>query len=441
MNDQQKSSRSNKRIGLALSGGGYRAAAFHLGTLRKLNNLGILDKVDVISTISGGSIIGAYYALHREGFNMFVRDFSMLLKKSVIKRVLLSATFIRMTIIAILMILLMLYFLFFTPFPWACLLVLITCIFIIFKFQFELFPVSKLIEKIYQDIFFKNATLDQFPDKPIMAVSASNLQTGRLFTFSKSRMGDSTYTNEEAQFNPSWFPVARAVMASSCVPFAFTPVSVSQKYYQKSAKGAYVRPLLIDGGVYDNQGIHKLTHMSNPPAYLNDYECDYIISSDAGNKMSFGRSYHNVLTLLSRTCDLFMNRIKMLQIMQNLYQNQAGNDKEIAYISLGWDIDKCIPGFVRNLREGKISDSVREAHGLNDRFIDKNDDEAIIEYMKRRIDYTHIMLHNVSDEDLKIARSVSTNLTSLSNNKILALSEFAEIQTELQVKLYCPSIL
>lgn len=53
-----------KKIGLALSGGGYRAAAYHIGTLRALNRLGILDKVDVISAVSGGSITAAYYVLY-----------------------------------------------------------------------------------------------------------------------------------------------------------------------------------------------------------------------------------------------------------------------------------------------------------------------------------------------------------------------------------------
>jgi NTE family protein len=56
---------SGKRIGLALSGGGYRGAAYHLGVLRTLNRLGVLDKVDVISSVSGGSIVAAYYALHK----------------------------------------------------------------------------------------------------------------------------------------------------------------------------------------------------------------------------------------------------------------------------------------------------------------------------------------------------------------------------------------
>ena len=48
-------------FGLALSGGGFRAAAYHLGVLRRLRELGLLAQVDVMSTVSGGSIAGAYW--------------------------------------------------------------------------------------------------------------------------------------------------------------------------------------------------------------------------------------------------------------------------------------------------------------------------------------------------------------------------------------------
>src|SRR2546421_503135 len=49
------------RIGLALSGGGYRAAVYHAGVLHALERLGL--RVSLLSTVSGGSIIGAYYAV------------------------------------------------------------------------------------------------------------------------------------------------------------------------------------------------------------------------------------------------------------------------------------------------------------------------------------------------------------------------------------------
>ncbi|MFC5404663.1 patatin-like phospholipase family protein [Cohnella soli] len=50
-----------KRIGLALSGGGYRASFFHLGVLANLAEKNILKDISIISTVSGGSIIGGLY--------------------------------------------------------------------------------------------------------------------------------------------------------------------------------------------------------------------------------------------------------------------------------------------------------------------------------------------------------------------------------------------
>ena len=79
-------------IGLALSGGGSRAAAFHLGCLRALDDLGLLDRIQVISTISGGSIIGAYFAYSpHKSFSDFDSDMCMLLKKGLQKDIVLEA--------------------------------------------------------------------------------------------------------------------------------------------------------------------------------------------------------------------------------------------------------------------------------------------------------------------------------------------------------------
>ena len=50
-------------IAISLSGGGYRAAAFHLGTLDLLQQVGLLDKLTMLSTVSGGTITGAKYVL------------------------------------------------------------------------------------------------------------------------------------------------------------------------------------------------------------------------------------------------------------------------------------------------------------------------------------------------------------------------------------------
>jgi hypothetical protein len=60
-----------------------------------------------------------------------------------------------------------------------------------------------------------------------------------------------------------------------------------------------------------------------------------------------------------------MNRIKTFQIQQNVYRNVGGAERPIAYISLGWQIDKLIPGFISNLIEGLILKEVIDAHGFN----------------------------------------------------------------------------
>ena len=60
------SSRGKKRVrvGLALSGGGFRASLFHIGVLARMADMGLLRHVQVLSTVSGGSIIGALYYIH-----------------------------------------------------------------------------------------------------------------------------------------------------------------------------------------------------------------------------------------------------------------------------------------------------------------------------------------------------------------------------------------
>ena len=48
-----------RNLGLALSGGGVRAAVFHLGVLRYLAERGVMERVTHLSTVSGGSLIVA----------------------------------------------------------------------------------------------------------------------------------------------------------------------------------------------------------------------------------------------------------------------------------------------------------------------------------------------------------------------------------------------
>jgi len=67
------------KIGLSLSGGGSRAIAFHLGCLRALHKLNILEKVEVISGVSGGAVLAALYGYSEDSFEEFERKLLNLL--------------------------------------------------------------------------------------------------------------------------------------------------------------------------------------------------------------------------------------------------------------------------------------------------------------------------------------------------------------------------
>src|SRR5437867_2873492 len=62
--DSETSRVADQRLAVCLSGGGYRAAIFHLGALRRLNEIGVLSKIDTITSVSGGSIVAAHLATH-----------------------------------------------------------------------------------------------------------------------------------------------------------------------------------------------------------------------------------------------------------------------------------------------------------------------------------------------------------------------------------------
>ena len=51
------------KLGLSLAGGGFRASLFHVGVLRRMAEMDLLRYVEVLSTVSGGSIVGALYVL------------------------------------------------------------------------------------------------------------------------------------------------------------------------------------------------------------------------------------------------------------------------------------------------------------------------------------------------------------------------------------------
>ena len=75
---------SGQSMGLALSGGGSRAVAFHLGTLRALEDLGFLDEIQVLSGVSGGAVMAGLLGYTNEDFQAVDKKTAAFLKRGLV---------------------------------------------------------------------------------------------------------------------------------------------------------------------------------------------------------------------------------------------------------------------------------------------------------------------------------------------------------------------
>jgi NTE family protein len=428
----------NKRIGMSLSGGGFRAVAYHLGALKKLRQMGILDKIDVISTVSGGSIVGACYGLHGEDFEKFESILKAGVKNDIINHIIATPRFLILVVVVVQIFMSSLYFLF-TSQDWITLVIIFGLFVALFRYQFKLLPVSNMIAKFYDKYFFEGKVITDLNPSPWIAMNATNLETGRPFTFSQVKMEDSTYEYPADDGGPILFrnqnyPISKAVAASAGVPFAFTPVMIHPRYFEKPSDVKRARPVLVDGGVYDNQGIHKITQKKSA------YNCDIIITSDAENLFREVSVYRNLIQVLVRTSEIFMNRIKDFQMIQNVFDNYRMDKREVAYQVMGWDPDYCMRMFMYGLKNGEIMPWVAAAHGITqDEMLDCDWDE-IRSRVEENIGYGEILERAPSQEEINICHNVKVNIKSLKNEEIEALMKQAACLTEIQVKLYCPTL-
>jgi len=429
-----------KKIGLSLSGGGYRSAAFQLGTLRKLRALGILDKIDVISTISGGSIAGAYYALHAHNFDAFDSGLKAALKKSVIRRIIISwyALFFLLALVAV---------------NWAIwrlahpglsnFVIIILCeLIVLVAFQFIFLPFTSLKIRAYSKLFFGDKKLTDLPPYPRMAINATNLETGTLWTYSHDRMGDSSYAfpkdgKPKIEFTVAEFPLARAVASSSCVPFPFNPVHIDGKFFRTASDASRAHPSLVDGGLYDNQGIHKITQ---PPS-KSGYGCEIILCSDASQPFTFAFKGLNSLLVLYRTNDLMMRRIKNLQFISGVYSQKY----EIAYYSLDWQYEECVTRFVDALEQGTLPAAIVSHHNIPATLLAdvKGNKAQILAFIKNGIGYDNIIAASggLSKPEIEFVCKVPTGLSAFDEQTIELLARHGATLTEIQIRLYCPTLL
>jgi NTE family protein len=243
------------RLILTFSGGGTRAAALSYGVLQELRDTTVnhdgdesrlLDEIDFISSVSGGSFTSAYYGLHGDGiFENFENDF---LRYNLEKHLLLRAI---------------------NP-----------------LLLFSRKGRTESAIKYYQKFLFHDATFADMirPDRPMIIINASDLAYGVRFSFIQEYF-------DLLCSDLSTFPVAEAVAASSAVPVLFDPVVVknhdtcsdmqligpavldkADEYYQGENLPALISQLetygnkdkrkfvhFVDGGITDNLGLRALS--------------------------------------------------------------------------------------------------------------------------------------------------------------------------------------
>jgi len=232
------------KIALSLSGGGYRAAAFHLGVLSMLHRLDLLQHVRIISMVSGGSIIGGSYlvSLKRNfSFPDFYDEFYQKLRT--------------VPVVALAM----------------------------KEFGSNRKKLDGRVIRAFAAVFHREfageASFDLFWRDPAIHVreiifNATEFQTGHAFRFRKS-------DNNRVRSGNKFFPVPQAVVrelrlgdvmaASACFPGGFEAMKFPEDFGidpEDSNPDLEQKPVafsipVMDGGAFDNQGIESLLLTGN----------------------------------------------------------------------------------------------------------------------------------------------------------------------------------
>ena len=203
-------------VGIAMSGGGSRAANFSAAVLFELEELGLLQHASALSSVSGSSLTAAYYGLFDHDPDRWNRERV---------RDLLGKDFQTRWIWRL-----------FLPHN-------------LFRYWFTDFDRSDIMKGVFDDILFEGKTFDDMPrEGPKVLINTTNLTTERGFIIS-----DRDFKTLHSRLDT--YPVSDAVIASGAFPGAFNNVTL-QNYSTKSSRSHYVH--LFDGGPADNLGIRTL---------------------------------------------------------------------------------------------------------------------------------------------------------------------------------------
>ncbi len=321
------------RIGLALSGGGFRAALFHLGVIRRLEELGVMKYVQTISAVSGGAIIAAYYATEMEkrlrgrANDLCGHESIDAVRLAIFEEI--TTCFFRgldhnMRSRALV----------FMPFYHPIL--------FIRAVLGRNYSRSDIMQREYDKWFYRKATLDHLPSVtwssskdtcdphprtgPKVILNTTSLLDGERRSFAREPV---VGLRELHRVNRNVIPISRVVGASSGVPGVFPPTVVSGDR-------------LVDGGVSDNQGTDALIEefdAQDPKLADNQGRlcADILLVSDASGQMQpVHRMSHRFLKVLPRTASIlqFQLRKKTIGHLLAWKNKNTTSRREFAFVHL-----------------------------------------------------------------------------------------------------------
>jgi predicted acylesterase/phospholipase RssA len=270
--------RARGDVGIALSGGGSRAIAFHLGCLRALHDRGILQRTRVISSVSGGSLINALWAYGEEGFDAFESQVTALLavglQRRTAQRTLLSMRAPQLAASRAL-----------TATTTTALRLAAAPARLRGHRTAPPPPRWRRVSRtdVLADILERDIVGARRIDAPRrggldVVINACELSTGSAFRFG-SRESGCWRTGRLAANDVS---LATAVAASAAYPLALPALDREWTFKRRDGSLQSERIALSDGGLYDNLGTSCLEPGRSPDYGFNLFDVDYIIACDAG---------------------------------------------------------------------------------------------------------------------------------------------------------------
>jgi integrative and conjugative element protein (TIGR02256 family) len=274
-----------RNVGLALSGGGSRAIAFHLGCLRALHDRGILDRVSTLSTVSGGSVIGAMYAYSADSFEDFEKRVQKLLRSGLVRTILRKAISPRQLTEAL-----------FTTATagvasaGSSLIRSAARALSLLGLGIDQKGMSQAplrrrrsrtdaFEAALRSMLFGNLRVSDVRRAGLdVVINTTELCTGTAFRFSNRGSGASRFGSLTG-LDPD---VSLAVAASAAYPALLPALDREFTFTRRDGTTRKARVLLADGGIYDNLGSMCMEPGRSEGVSQHVFDPDYLIVCDAG---------------------------------------------------------------------------------------------------------------------------------------------------------------